>query len=672
MLDVFDLVQESVVGRDLDGRITAWNAASATLYGWTSAQAQGKLIHDLLHTSREAAAAMEEQLRVQGHWTGQFARRTADGRRVILKAACALRRGGAEIIETATDITPLQTAEEALKRVEHRYYNMFQAMAVSFWELDFSAVGQMVQNLTRSDVGNLEGYFAANPGYVRKMIGATRVLDVNDQSVQLFGRGDKQEMLGSVEPYWPDESLPIYAASVVAAIQGLPRYSAETRLRSLTGREFDVQFTACFPKEMLARGKLLIGITDISAGKKAKTAIEASEERYRSLFHVLPVALVQLDRTELAGVFAALHAEGVRDLQQYFDTHPDFYEYASHSIKVAEVNQRTVELFGANDATPLLGPVARIWSESPETIQRSMQARFRGASRFEAEMKIRTFDGQIRDVLYVAYFPEAFGQEALGLGCLVDISDRVRAQTMLAEVRAEFAHASRVSMLGELTASIAHEVNQPLGAILTNGEAALLWLNRPQPNLDELRALSARTIADARRAANIIGRIRDMATRAETVRTPVALNAAIHEVALFLNPELRRQGVETALDLSAALPDVMADRVQLQQVFVNLAMNAIQAMTGQETRRLTIRTERVDEATLQAEVEDTGHGVPSDNLNQLFQSFFTTKRDGMGIGLAVCRSIIEAHGGSIEAANRPGGGARFRFTLPALAEHAAT
>jgi signal transduction histidine kinase len=152
----------------------------------------------------------------------------------------------------------------------------------------------------------------------------------------------------------------------------------------------------------------------------------------------------------------------------------------------------------------------------------------------------------------------------------------------------------------------------------------------------------------------------------------VALNAVIHEVALFLNPELRRQGVETALDLSAALPDVMADRVQLQQVFVNLAMNAIQAMTGQETRRLTIRTERVDEATLQAEVEDTGHGVPSDNLNQLFQSFFTTKRDGMGIGLAVCRSIIEAHGGSIEAANRPGGGARFRFTLPALAEHAAT
>jgi PAS domain S-box-containing protein len=676
MRDVFDLVQESVIAWTLDGRITAWNAASEILYGWSSAQAQGKLIHELLHTSRDAATAMEAELRAQGVWTGQLARRTANGTRVVLKASCSLCRDGAEgrgeVLETTTDITALQTAEEGLKRVEHRYYNMFQAMAVSFWELDFSAVGQMVQKLTRAGVSDLDDYFAGDPGFVRKMTEVTRVLDVNDQSVQLFGRGDKQEMLGSVEPYWPDASLPIYAGSVLAAVQGLPRYSADTRLRSLDGREFDVRFTACFPPEMLARGKLLIGITDISADKRAKTAVDASEERYRSLFHVLPVGLVQLDRTELAGVFKKLHVEGVNDLKQYFAAHPDFYDYASHSIKVVEVNQRTVELFGANDASPLLGPVARIWSESPEIIQRSMQARFQGASRFEAEMKIRTFDGQIRDVLYVAYFPEAFGQEALGLGCLVDISDRVNAEAMLAEAQAEFAHAARVSMLGELTASIAHEVNQPLGAILTNGEAALLWLNRPQPNLDELRALSARTVADARRAADIIRRIRDMATRAETERSPVGLNAVIQEVLLFLSPELRRQGVETTLDLAGGLPEVMGDRVQLQQVFVNLAVNAVHAMAGQENKGLVIRTTRVAEDAVRAEIEDTGNGIHPDNLNQVFQGFFTTKQDGMGIGLAVCRSIIEAHGGSIEAANRPGGGARLRFTLPAREKLAAT
>ena len=237
--------------------------------------------------------------------------------------------------------------------------------------------------------------------------------------------------------------------------------------------------------------------------RPGQSAVESSEERYRSLSHVLPVALVQLDRRELAGVFQALHAEGVSDLQQYFATHPNLYEYASHSIKVVEVNPRTVELFGAKDASQLLGPVARIWSESPETIKRSMQARFQGASRFEAEMKIRTFDGELRDVLYVAHFPEAFGHEALGLGCLVDISDRVKAETMLAEVQAEF--------------------------------------------------------------------------------------AVIQEVLLFLSSELRRQGVETTLELAAALPDVVGDRVQLQQVFVNLAVNAIHAMAGQEIRQLVIR-----------------------------------------------------------------------------------
>jgi two-component system sensor kinase FixL len=161
-----------------------------------------------------------------------------------------------------------------------------------------------------------------------------------------------------------------------------------------------------------------------------------------------------------------------------------------------------------------------------------------------------------------------------------------------------------------------------------------------------------------------------MATRAETERSRVALNAVIHEVLLFLNPELGRQGVETTLDLAPDLPDVMGDRVQLQQVFVNLAVNAIHAMAGLESKRLAIRTSRVDDGAVRAKIEDTGHGILPDNLNQLFQSFFTTKRGGMGIGLAVCRSIIEAHGGSIEAANRPGGGARFRFTLPAMAQHA--
>ena len=268
------------------------------------------------------------------------------------------------------------------------------------------------------------------------------------------------------------------------------------------------------------------------------------------------------------------------------------------------------------------------------------------------------------DVLYVTDFPEALRYEPLGFACLVDVTDRVKAQATLAQVQADFTHAARVSMLGELTASIAHEVNQPLGAIPTTAETALRWLGRAQPDLDELRALSKRTIGDARRAADIIDRIRAMAMRHEVQQECLPLNGVVHDVLVFLGPELRRQSISTVLELEPDLPDILADRVQLQQVIANIAINAVQAMDGRDERRLAIRTTLRDPDTTCVEIADTGPGIPREQFPRLFQSFFTTKRDGMGIGLAMCRSIIEAHGGTIEAANLPDGGACFRFTLP--------
>jgi PAS domain S-box-containing protein len=669
---LLDLLQESVIVCAEDGCIVAWNAASTRIYGWEIQSANGRKIHDLLKTRRESLPAIEAAIEESGTWEGDVERRDVNGNRIIVKLRCVRRTSGdiTEIIETAVDVTAHRGAEESLSRAEHRYYNVFRAMAVSFWELDFTAVGAMVQRLLRAGV-DLERHFEAHPEFVSEMIRATRVIDVNDQSVAMFGGGNKQEMLAGLEPYWPPASQSVYAMSVIAAVQGRPQYAAETRLSSIDGRVIDVWFTACFPPEMLARGKLLIGIIDISADKKAKLAVQASEERYRTLFNFLPVALVQLDRAEMVAAFDDLHAKGVEDLQKYFDHHPEFYDFATESIKVAEANQRALELFAARTKSELLGPAKLLWSEARTVIQRSMAARFSGASQFEAEMKIRTLDGRIRDVFYVAYFPEAFRQKALGLACFVDISERVRAQTMLAQLQSEFAHAARVSMLGELTASIAHEINQPLAAILTNGEAALRWLDRPEPDLSEVKALSIRTIADAGRAADIIRRIRLMAARGVSEHAYLTVNSVIEDVMLFLQPELIRQDVRATLELSPELPAVLADRVQLQQVFANLAMNAMQAMQAMARttdRQLIVRTRLMDSQSICAEVEDTGPGLAPDLTHRLFESFFTTKSDGMGIGLAICRSIIEAHGGRIEAMNREDGhGARFRFSLPIAA-----
>lgn len=317
---------------------------------------------------------------------------------------------------------------------------------------------------------------------------------------------------------------------------------------------------------------------------------ETIERRYRTLFHFVPVALIQLDRSELAKVFETLKAQGVHDLARHIDKHPDFTAFALNSIRVREVNLRTVELLGPEHAGQLLGPVAWLWTEAPEIFRQSMEARYRGAARYKAEMRLRTFDGRVLDALYVTDFPEALKHEPLGLACLVDITDRVKAQATLAQVQADFAHAARVSMLGELTASIAHEVNQPLGAILTTAETALRWLDRAQPDLNELRVLSTRTIGDARRAADIIDRVRAMAMRHEVQQKPLPLNGVVHDVLLFLGPELRRASIVTALELAPDLPDVLADRVQLQQVIANIAINAIQAMESRDQRRLTIRT----------------------------------------------------------------------------------
>jgi C4-dicarboxylate-specific signal transduction histidine kinase len=250
---------------------------------------------------------------------------------------------------------------------------------------------------------------------------------------------------------------------------------------------------------------------------------------------------------------------------------------------------------------------------------------------------------------------------------LIDITEQVRARETLQRVQADFAHAARVSMLGELTASIAHEVNQPLAAIVTNGEVSLRLLNRPEPDLAEVRELTTRVVDAARRAAEVIARIRAMATRRTPEKALLSVDEIIREALTFLRHEVQSHGLMVTHYPHPEAPKVLADRMQLQQVIVNLTVNAIQAMAEMETprRTLVIRTDFSDPGILCCTLEDSGPGIEPEHLQHLFDSFFTTKEGGMGLGLAISRSIIEAHGGRIRADNGSAhGGARFSFTLP--------
>jgi PAS domain S-box-containing protein len=671
--DVVDLIGESVAVFGFDMHVTAWNAEAERLYGWKREDVIGGAIQAAVRCQpSQPLSEILKAVRETGIWRGEFVRKTKLGGTVTVSAKWTLRRDSEgrplDIVETSRDLSEVRRTEEDLARVQYQYQNLFQASVASFWELGFAEVGSMVGTLLKSGVTDLRAYFRDNPDFIRKMIRETRIIDVNEQSLKMFGNGDRATVLRSLDPYWPDESLNVFAESVLAALEKKPHYSSEAVFTSLDGQRFDTLFTVSYPPEIRPSSRLLVGIVDVTHAKKAKAAQEASERRYQELFRFLPVSLLHLEGEEVVTIFQQARSEGVVDFLQHLTEHSELVERLLNSLMIVEVNQRTVSMFRAQSMDEFTGSVARYWTESRDVFCRAVAARYEGKPGFEAVVRMRAHDQTIIDALFFAAFAPVTGKQHSSIVGLIDVSDRVKAQEMLAQVQAEIAHAARVSVLGELAASIAHEVSQPLTAIETNTEASMLWLQRSPPNIEEVRELSARTAAEIQRAADIIHRIRSMAVRAAPEHQHIELNSVIRESMLFLRHELQRNSVESVLQLASGLPAVFGDRIQLQQVVVNLAINAIQAMASAAStpRRLTIKTAVAANDRIAIEVEDTGPGIAGDALERLFESFFTTKATGMGIGLPICRSIVEAHGGEISASNRKQeSGAYFTILLPA-------
>ena len=418
------------------------------------------------------------------------------------------------------------------------------------------------------------------------------------------------------------------------------------------------------PGELLFVGAVM----DITARRKSEEALRTSEQRYRNLFHHMPIALWQLNASKLVELFKCLRAEGVTELRPYIDQHPHFLQQLMDASTIEEVNDRAIEMLGARDASELKEWLSRYRQTYPDSYLRGLESRWRGEPAHQEETKFATLDGRIVDVLLTATRPELVTDPGMSLVGIIDITERVRGREMLQRLQADFAHAARVSMLGELTASIAHEVNQPLTAIATNGEVGLRLLNRSEPDLAEVRELTECVVNDARRAADVIARVRSMAARQAPEQILLSVDDVIRDALLFLRHEVQSHGLTVTHHTNPAAPKVLGDRTQLQQVFVNLTVNAIQAMAkmGTTRRTLVIRTAFSDPKTLCCTLEDSGPGIKREHLDRLFDSFFTTKDAGMGLGLRISRSIIEAHGGCIRADNESAyGGARFSFTLPA-------
>jgi PAS domain S-box-containing protein len=298
-------------------------------------------------------------------------------------------------------------------------------------------------------------------------------------------------------------------------------------------------------------------------------------------------------------------------------------------------------------------------------------AREYGAARLEkgeflSDFRIVLPDGTVKNIHSVGHpILNQSGDVVEFVGAALDVSERKRAEEALRQAQADLAHVSRVTTMGELTVSLAHEVKQPIAAAVTDANTCVRWLARDPPNIEEARAAAMRTVEDARRATDIISRIRLLFTKGAPLREWVDVNELIREMIVLLRGEATRYAISVRTALDADLPQVMGDRVQLQQVLMNLIMNSIDAMKEVEgTRDLAITSQRRENEQVLVSVSDTGVGLPPQQADQIFKAFFTTKEHGIGMGLSISRSIVESHGGRLWAADDAPGGASFCLTLP--------
>jgi PAS domain S-box-containing protein len=406
-----------------------------------------------------------------------------------------------------------------------------------------------------------------------------------------------------------------------------------------------------------------------------------------SVKHVHVVARTLSDESgaiEFAGavmdVTAAKHVEQtLRESKAYLAeaqrlTHTGSWAWNVARRENVHWSQEQYRLFGLDpesDSASFDAAYQRIHPEDRATFDKVLERAIRERSDFEVDFRTVLPDGSTKYLRSVGHpVFSASGELVEFVGTGMDITERRQAEKereRLREAQAALAHINRVTTMGELTASLAHEVNQPIAAAATDANTCLRWLARDQPDLEEARAAASRVVKDAARAAEIMSRVRSLFKKESLQRELVGVNDIIREMIDMLRSEAIRYSISMRTELSDNLPQIMGDRVQLQQVTMNLIMNSIDAMKDLDgTREIAIMSQRAENKQLHVSVSDTGIGLPSEQADQIFNAFFTTKDHGTGMGLRISRSIIESHGGRLWASDNSPRGASFSFTLPTV------
>jgi PAS domain S-box-containing protein len=497
-----------------------------------------------------------------------------------------------------------QRAEAGLRASEERWRKLFET----------SAAGMAL--------AGLDGIFtAANPA-LQRMLGRTEEEIVGRNALELN----------------PEEERAATAEALARYRSGLldERHVEKKYLKKDGSPVWLNITTTVVPATETAAPFLQAVYVDITERVRFEAALRASEERWRAMVETAPVGII---------TFGSEH-------RRYVTANKGFQLMTGYT----------------EDELRNLTPLDITHEDDRERLRNHVDGIVAGAQRrYRIEKRYRRKDGETVWADISTFVVRATDNTPAFLGAVaVDITDRKRAEGALQQAQADLARLNRVLLLGEMTASIAHEVNQPIAAVITNANAGLRWLGAPQPNPDEVRQALDRIVRDGTRAGEVIGRIRALVKKVPPRRDLLEINEAIREVVALTQTEMQRYDVRLQSWLADDLPLVSADRIQLQQVMINLIVNAIEAMAGvgDRQRELTIVSGIGASNDLFVEVQDTGPGVHPEKLDRLFQSFYTTKPDGIGMGLAISRSIVEAHGGRLSAAPNQPHGAVFRLMLP--------
>lgn len=643
---------ESIAICNTKGAILFWNESSERLYGWRSADVLGR---SLVALGCEIRPACWEKALSDGHWSAIARRRRRDGTEIDVYLRCEVMGSWGDWEEDVV-VEYASPAGEISSPVEY-------APGPFDWEVSWLLSTESMSGVDRQTDHSSTDFARYLQGRPEDVFRSLNIVSVSEIVPRFFGKSISPSSLTG-RPFhslWPDRYRETFISMLGEVLVDRPsavRTDVGTRLSMRRGERHS--------------GQIEVGISGTWTLPNRVWELEASEDRYQRLLDNIPLAVWQVDSNIMGEVFSKLRKDGVSDILAYMQEHTDLVDFANEAVRVTAANELAVALLGGMTNDQLLGPVGYLFKATPGAAMNVMAARFNGQRNHTQEMQVAAFDGRVIDVMFMVSYPHQGAAMDKTMLMMVDISDRLRIESQLKQIEADFARATRLSTLGEMVGSIVHEVRQPLSAIMTDGETSLRWLERDDINVTKLRQINARIVESASQASGIVDKIREMAVRQTPVIEAVSFNDIVLQAIEFVQGECGIRSIAVLSQLDPDLPTISGDAIQLQQVAVNLLMNALYAIgTVQDGQReIRLRTHRQGAAAVFV-VEDSGPGIPNNNFGKIFERFFSTKEGGMGMGLAICKSIVDAHGGTIAASSASGGGAVLTVTLPAVGVQAA-